>query len=166
MPLRSFFIFLCLFYTSRLFAGDRSTLKFPAYHHRPDVISLELAGRSGYYSLSFDRIFFHQIAIGAGVSYLDDGRAHWMFPVYSQFYFLNPYGIHRLYTSLGYTLVTHRTGNHASYSVLPSDTAPISVGIGYEYRGWSGLLFRFTPYLLNTQTKIIATLGASLGWAF
>ncbi len=165
------------------FAADAPTEKDMLTEPRDDVYqrntaSLEIMGRGGYYSLNFDRIIVPSVAIGVGFSYTpiaDDSSntkmPFYIVPIYSNAYLLGANGTHRGFVTLGVSLVrnTRPDRNNLSNSFFnphASFSTPIIAGFGYEYRGWDCLLFRVTPYLIEYNSHLAVSLGASLGLAF
>lgn len=129
---------------------------------RRNAMSLELLGRGGIYSVNYDYSFSKQLAIGAGVALYSSGSASvGAFPVYASYYLGE--NANRLMFTGGPTLVT-ASASIDSGSVKGSGLAG-AIGIGYEYRGDSGFLFRAVPYL-NFGAISGPWLGVSGGYTF
>lgn len=134
---------------------------------RPSVLGIELLGRAGAYSIFFDRHVVESVALGVGFEYaatMSSGTSSlsaMVFPVYTNLYFAP--GPSRAYATAGLNLVV---GNYSSGStnVNGSGLGSVTAGLGWEYRGSGGLLFRATGYVI-AGSSVSPWLGLSFGAA-
>jgi len=142
----------------------------------PNAISVEALGRSLMYSVNFDRAMNEDMVAGFGfggtptknAAGASAGITATMFPVYFNYYFLRDQG--SLFATGGVSILTNSTSVNGltsnpggldfnSSSVLPN------FGVGYENRGDTGFLFRFTAYAIVGKS-LAPWIGFSLGYAF
>jgi hypothetical protein len=145
----------------------------PVSMARPSALSLEMAGHGLAYSVNYDHSLGPNFAIGAGIGYLgltgaDLSASVTTIPVYANYY---PIGDeHRPFITAGATFVTISGSIAGSafenrFEGSATALAPMA-GIGYEYRGTEGFLFRISPYLVITPLAVLPWAGLSLGATF
>jgi hypothetical protein len=134
----------------------------PASQLQKNAITFELLGRGVAYSFNYDYLILDNFGLGAGLSYYGSGSANLLIiPVYGNFYPLGER--HRLLLTAGPTFLTF-SGKTSNDSIKASGVA-FNAGVGYEFRGESGFIFRATPYVYFGQIST-AWLGLSFGYAF
>ena len=129
---------------------------------RRHVFSAELFGRGGPYSFNYDYAIAREVSTGIGFSlFPQNGHAVATFPLYLNYY---PVGIfHRLLLTGGATLVF---GGGEWHSQLFRDNGVgFPFGVGYEYRGRQGFLFRAVPYFYVGDVRGVWG-GLSFGFAY
>ncbi|MBY0471738.1 hypothetical protein K2X30_11280 [bacterium] len=148
----------------------------PVSKRLPNVISIEALGRGGFYSINYDHSLGSTVSLGAGFSYLGvgagpGGMSLTMVPIYTNLYFNS--SNHRFFFTGGVSMVFVGVGASSQSSTQPKASSsqeafgisttgglPV-VGLGYEYRGDGGFLFRLTPYM-----SVFPWIGTSFGAAF
>ena len=159
-------------------SSSNTTAEGPASLTRPNAFTVELLGRAGVWSLSYDRSVTSWLSLGAGLSYIGFVIGPLMvgalvFPVFANFYILPDQ--HRPYLTVGTDFALAVAAN--SWSEDSSARGAFTgfnnfhAGIGYEYRSASsGFLFRVGPYVMamtnGVNWLVFPTLGLSLGGAF
>lgn len=124
-----------------------------------NVVALEVMGRTGFYSLSYERILSADLSAGVGFSFFPSDQERfsrhswWRAPLYVNGYFLDA-GNHRPYVTVGVSLA-HSEVTYACFAV----------GAGYEYSAPSGFLFRAAPYVIFDD-PVAMSVGLSLGTQF
>ena len=138
----------------------------------PNDISIELLGRSGFYTFGYQRMIGNPIGLEAGLSALgggtSDNNATVVFvPLGVKLYLIPNDG--SVYLTGGVVLVTasfhsslvpaedNEDDKSGSYSYL---------GLGMEYRSKAGLLFRGTAYGLIAGGGFVILPGLTAGYAF
>ncbi len=146
-----------LFVSAGARAGDTAL-------ERPQSLLIELGGRAGLYSLQYDVHVASAVAIGGGVENFGvTGSSVWMFPLYVNAYFAP--GPHRPYFTGGVNIAA-ASGPYTTTSYFNSTgVGSVSAGLGYEYRGSNGLLFRATAYGLVAGSTVTPWAGVSIGAA-
>lgn len=141
------------------------------------MISAEYAGRAGLYSLNLDAQFTPDWGVGGGLSVWNsavfsklNSAKFVIVPVYVNYYWRHP-GKHRIYSTLGASLVSLGGGTYPSFDsdvLRPFSAGGVvgTLGAGYEFRGSSGVLFRALPYWLARPGLSSFNAGLSLGYAF
>jgi hypothetical protein len=167
-------LLLLLVATPALSALRPSTSELSTVESKPGALYLEVMGRAGFYSVNFDRAIIPALSVGAGFSFLptesNDESALYILPVYANLYSNDD--IHRAFATAGADFVFGATSKVSqvvskySKSQISLNSGPHAVlGFGYEYRGYSGVLFRAAPYLVVGGGSIIPTMGVSIGRA-
>ncbi len=148
-----------------LFVFLNCTLTFASELPSRNVLSMELLGRAGLYSLDFDHLFGDNIALGIGFSAEtapnNYGLTIWNAPIYGNYYFGNTES--QPYVSAG--LNVGYGSSTLGGSIFTGTLAAVIVGGGYEYRTLNGFVFRAAPYVFIGNTVTVWG-GISLGFAF
>ncbi len=157
-------------------APTATPVKSPATDGREDrtsAFSFELLGRGGIYSVDFDHMVNPDMALGVGLavwsisttsssSYASNSVSVLVIPLYMDYFFSSGHG--RPYLTAGLDIVTASVSFSDSSSFSGSGAVAV-LGGGFEYRGDSGFLFRFAPYVF-IGNKAAITVGLGLGYAF
>lgn len=148
---------------ARTGSGDEGTST-----SRPNALSIELLGRGALYSIDYDRSVSSSVGLGFGFSYFGASDQGITFsaavvPFYVNFYFAP--GPSRVFISGGADFV-YVSANVQDYLGFSATGVLGTAGVGYEYRGDGGFLFRLAPYVLIGAGGTQVWGGVSFGYAF
>jgi len=135
----------------------------PLSGDKPNVVSVELLGRAGVYSVNFERYLHPKIGVGAGVAYwgIGDGTLV-VVPLYVA---ANPIGkTHSPYLAAGWTL-----GVFSDLFGTSRDLSSTGVGTltaGYQFRSSSGFILRPTVNLFYRVGTSLVWPGVMIGHSF
>ena len=142
----------------------------------PNDISIELGGRALLYSLNYGRTLSENLSLGIGYGGVatnnPDGTPSTatsaLIPAYLSLYLAQD--MSSPFITLGGNLVTNSgvlIGQNTSVGGLKFAASPIilTFGLGYEYRGYNGLMIRLTAYGLYSSA-FFPWAGLSFGYAF
>ena len=141
-----------------------------------NAISLEVLGRSGFYSVNYDRRVYGPLHAGVGYSqYYYDFKINGLntntgdsLPIASTYlnYYLGK-GKSRAFLTGGANFAIRKKDPNRETTTLIGGKERVwaTAGGGYEYRANDGLLLRAAPYLIVAR-KATLWLGGSVGLAF
>ncbi len=129
------------------------------------VLSFEMLGRGGLYSINYDWPVNSNVQAGAGFSTYSVGQgstkgALLILPLYANYYF-STFSKGRLFVSAGANLSIGSSNTQGTGLVTGSGLAA-SAGIGYEFER-NNFVFRAAPYIFVGQTNG-AWFGLTLGY--
>lgn len=142
----------------------------------PDVVGVEVLGRTTLWSLTYDRVLSDELAAGFGfgtsgtktLGGVDTGNSAQFVPVYVNYYFMPEQGSAFLTGGVSVVLNSNTvsafqttTGNLE----LPSSSVVPTFGLGYENRSEVGFLVRGTLYGL-VGDNFAPWFGFHFGYAF
>lgn len=140
-----------------------SAKSYGSSSYRRNVAWAELLGRGGVYSLGYDYGFHEKVSVGLGISVLSvNSVSAILVPVYANIYPLEN-TMHRLMLSVGVTPVF--ASRDPGGSLVEGKGLGFPIGVGYEYRGENGFIFRASPYLyVGNISSVWFGLGGGYAW--
>jgi len=139
----------------------------------PEAVSIELLGRGLLYSVNYDHLLSRNIAVGFGISYWSlqsssKGTFNAFFiPIYGNYYLSTEPS--RLFLTGGLSLYSasiENSGTDKGVHVTQGSNAAGTIGLGYEFRGNGGFLFRAAPYVLFDASGAYPWAGISFGYCY
>ncbi len=161
--------FAIVFIVSVLFVSLLAPMSLSAQSRvdLPNVTGIELLGRSGLYSFTYQRNFGNPLALEAGFSALgggdlDDNAMVLFFPVGGKVYFIPKNG--SPFIAAGANIIT------AAFDSGPFGDEGTNTffyaGLGFEYRSPAGFMFSGTAYGLIADGAFFIWPGLQVGYAF
>jgi hypothetical protein len=192
--------YLCLFLAASalststgVMAEESSGGSGSSAQERPFGLSLELGGRSLLYSFSLDYQLTPDLRVGAGLGLLSNADFIFFefdklksFPLFGDWsFYRSSSGRGSGFLSLGLSYFQGEISGGSFFEALfesasvdtptPFQGYIVPLGLGWEYRGHYGFLFRLTTYLSyvrvsdnlgNSDSSLAPVIGMHFGYAF